>query len=121
MKNRFLSRKGSIPKQGYGKNQNTILLLFAVSLVFFLLARFFPSGKKDAIQMDMLQASRIMEDAMAALRKCRTGRDLVLDSESDPNQTGLIGYEISPLTTTLGNHEAKRTTTNPNIAALVVF
>ena len=121
MESRFLSRKGNIPKQGYGKNQNTILLLFAVSLVFFLLARFFPSGKKDAVQKDMLQASRVMEDAMAALRECRTGRDLVLDSKSDPNRTGLIGLEFSPLTTTLGNLEAKRTTTNPNFAALVVF
>jgi len=121
MKNRFLIRKGNIPKQGYGKNQNTILLLFAVSLVFLLLARFFPSGKKDVVQKDMLQASRIMEDAMAALRECRTGRNLVLDSKSDPNRTGLIGLEFSPLTTTLGNLEAKRTTTNPNFAALVVF
>ena len=121
MKSRFWSRKGNIPIQRYGKNQTTILLLFAVSLVFFLLARFFPFDKKDSVQTDMLRASRIMEDAIAALRECRIEKDLGLDSENDPNQTGLIGSETSPLTTTLGNLEAKRTTTNCNFAALAVF
>ncbi len=121
MKSRLWSRKGNIPKQGYGKSQNTILLLFTLSLVFYLLVHFFPFGKKNTIQSDMLQASKVMEDAIAALRECRVEKGLVLDSESDPNQTGLIGYETSPLTTTLGNLEAKRTTTNPDCAALVVF
>jgi poly-gamma-glutamate system protein len=121
MKSRLWSRKGNIPKQGYGKSQNTILLLFTLSLVFYLLAHFFPFGKKNTVLSDMLQASEVMEDAIAALRECRVEKGLVLDSESDPNQTGLIGYETSPLTTTLGNLEAKRTTTNPDCAALVVF
>lgn len=38
----------------------------------------------------------------------------------DINATGLIGVQYSPLTTTLASIQIKRTTTNPNFAALVV-
>ena len=38
----------------------------------------------------------------------------------DPNQTNLIGVEYSPITTTLGNLKAKRSSTNPDFAALIV-
>ena len=69
----------------------------------------------------MIHASIIMEEAMVALRECKSARGLTLDEKNDPNLTGLIGVESSPLTTTLGNLEAKRTSTNPNFAALVVF
>jgi len=38
----------------------------------------------------------------------------------DPNLTKLIGVEYSPITTTLGSLKAKRTSTNPDFAALIV-
>ena len=43
-----------------------------------------------------------------------------MDPAFDPNGTGFIGLEDSPLTTSLGHLEAKRTTTNPDFAGLVV-
>ncbi len=42
------------------------------------------------------------------------------DIGEDPNRTGVIGVEYSPITTTLGNLVAKRTSTNPDFAALLV-
>ena len=42
------------------------------------------------------------------------------DPVADINKTGLIGLEYSFITTTIGNLEAKRTSTNPNMAAIVV-
>ncbi|MGD2245475.1 MAG: poly-gamma-glutamate system protein [Candidatus Aminicenantes bacterium] len=101
--------------------KHSILLLFTLSLLFFLLVRFIPYRRGDAVSEDMFQASEIMEEAMTVLKGCRSEGGLYLDTENDPNQTGLIGIESSPLTTTIGNLEAKRTTTNPNFAALVVF
>ncbi len=60
----------------------------------------------------------------------RTGLQLVaarryapgipVDPAIDPNRTGLVGPEESELMTTLGDLEAKRTTTNPNMAGLIV-
>ncbi|UCE20710.1 MAG: poly-gamma-glutamate system protein, partial [Candidatus Aminicenantes bacterium] len=98
-----------------------ILVLFIISLSFFLLAQFIPSRKGDALNDDMFRASEIMGEAMAALKECQSEGGLPLDRDNDPNQTGLIGVESSLLTTTIGNLEAKRTTTNPNFAALIVF
>ncbi|MGD8536815.1 MAG: poly-gamma-glutamate system protein [Candidatus Aminicenantes bacterium] len=117
----FFRKNRNFPKQDAGTGRHTILVLFIISLLFFLLVRFIPFRKGDALTEDMFQASEIMEEAMAALRECQREGGLHLDTENDPNQTGLIGFESSPLTTTIGNLEAKRTTTNPNFAALVVY
>jgi poly-gamma-glutamate system protein len=117
----FFKRKRSFPKQGAETDGKTILVLFIISFLFFLLARFIPYRRGDTVSEDMINASDIMEEALVVLKECRSERGLHLDTESDPNQTGLIGVESSPLTTTIGNLEAKRTTTNPNFAALVVF
>ncbi len=117
----FFRKKRSFPKQGAETDRNTILFLFIISLLFFLLVRFIPYKRADAVSEEMIRASEIMEEAMGALRDCKSEAGLPIDTESDPNQTGFIGLESSPLMTTIGNLEAKRTTTNPNFAALVVF
>lgn len=44
-------------------------------------------------------------------------RNIDLSIETDPRKTGLIGVEWSPITTTLGPLEAKRTATDPRWAA----
>ena len=110
-----------VSKAASGKYKRTTLLLFLVSLVFFFLIRFFPFRQGEAVQRQMLQAAGFMEEALAAVRKCQLEKGIIPDRSSDPNQTGLIGLEHSPLTTSIGNLEAKRTTTNPNFAALVVL
>jgi poly-gamma-glutamate system protein len=74
-----------------------------------------------AVRTEMVTASRLMARAEAAIGECRRERGLGLDRKADPNGTGLIGLEMSPTTTTLGNLGAKRTTTNPNTAGLVAF
>lgn len=47
-------------------------------------------------------------------------RENIPIEEDDINRTGLIGPEWSPLTTSLGLLEAKRSSLNPNMAALMV-
>lgn len=66
-------------------------------------------------------ASKIMAEAMETLRECQKEKDISSDKDSDINQTGFIGLEFSSITTSVGSLEAKRTTTNPNFAGLVVF
>lgn len=68
----------------------------------------------------MIKASEIMKHAISTLSVCLVDTNQVLNQEFDINGTGLIGLENSPITTTLGSLEAKRTTTNPNMGALVV-
>ena len=121
MANILFSRKRNIPKEDAGGNQGLILVLFALSILFFLLAKSFPSREADKVKGEMIRASEIMAEAVDAIRECRGEKGVILDKNIDPNKTGVIGLEFSPITTSIGNLEAKRTTTNPNFAALIVF
>ena len=69
---------------------------------------------------EQIQAAQLMKSSLEAIKKERLKRAIPLDVGLDPNQTGIIGKEYTQLTTTLGNLEAKRTSTNPAFAALLV-
>jgi poly-gamma-glutamate system protein len=69
---------------------------------------------------EQTQAAQLMKNSLEAIREERLKRNIPLDIGLDPNQTGIIGKEYTELTTTLGNLEAKRTSTNPAFAALLV-
>jgi poly-gamma-glutamate system protein len=97
-----------------------LLVFFALSLVFFLLAKIIPSREARILREEMFMASQIMSEAIETLKDCREAKNLMIDPSSDVNRTGIIGVKSSPITTTLGSLEAKRTSTNPNFAGLVV-
>jgi len=108
-------------KRPFGKGLfGPVYAAAALSLVYFLLVRFLPFPEAD-VRTEMNEASRLMAAADAAIKDCRESRGIPLDPATDPNRTGLIGLETSPITTSTGRLEAKRTTTNPNLAGLVVF
>lgn len=67
-----------------------------------------------------LRAARRMALAESVLKTSLVGEGIPIEADLDPNSTGLIGPEWTALTTTLGNLEAKRSTLNPNFAALLV-
>ena len=110
-----------IPKQGSEKIQRVVFILCALSLLIFVLARAIPFKQEEKVKKEMIRASEIMEEALAALRECRMERNIPIDRESDFNQTGLIGVKYSQTTISLGGLEAKRTASNPNFAALIVY
>ncbi len=88
--------------------------------LLFLATMDFRAGRRTSLRREMTEAARLMARAEAAVRDCRSAKGLGTDAAADPNATGLVGLETSPITTSLGNPEAKRTTTNPDFAALVV-
>ena len=102
------------------RHQRFILVLFFVSLIFFIFAKIFPFVDKTQQKAKMIEASEIMKKAMSTLSTCQEEKNQFIDKKFDINGTGLIGVENSLITTTLGSLEAKRTTTNPNIGALIV-
>jgi len=69
---------------------------------------------------EQIQAAQLMKSSLEAIKEDRLKRNIPLDTGFDPNQTGIVGKEYTELTTTLGNLEAKRTSTNPAFAALLV-
>lgn len=69
---------------------------------------------------DMLAASFKMAEASQAVKEMRIGIAVPISATDDPNLTGLIGQELTDITTTVGNLQSKRTSTNPDFAALTV-
>ena len=61
-----------------------------------------------------------MSRSLERIKALRLSKGLPLDRSLDPNETGIIGEEFTPLTTSLGDVEAKRTAANPAFAAVVV-
>jgi poly-gamma-glutamate system protein len=100
--------------------KTAVYALGLVSLAALLLLQL--AGEKPvAVREEMCRAAGLMSRGAAAVRACREAAGMPLDSASDVNRTGLIGLGSSPITTSLGNLEAKRTTTNPDFAALIVY
>ena len=98
---------------------SSIFILCSLSLLCFALSRFIPQTKENIYLPEMIRASEKMMEAIQAIRECQREKGVLIDEKTDINRTGLIGSEFSPITTSLGNLEAKRTTTNPNLPALL--
>jgi poly-gamma-glutamate system protein len=80
-----------------------------------------PVGPPHSVTGDrQVAAARLMARSLDSIRRHRVARGLPVDPALDPNQTGIIGDEFTPLTTSLGEVEAKRTSANPAFAALLV-
>jgi poly-gamma-glutamate system protein len=106
-------------KNNRGSPFTPIYAAGAVSLAYILLILFGPASQTP-LRREMIEAARLMARAEAAVRDCRAAKGFPADERSDPNRTGLIGLETSAITTSLGSLAAKRTTTNPDFAGLVV-
>jgi poly-gamma-glutamate system protein len=67
-----------------------------------------------------VEAARLMARSLESIKALRRARGLSIDRALDPNETGIIGEEFTSLTTSIGEVEAKRTSSNPAFAALMV-
>lgn len=102
--------------------RNRLLPLWAIAL-FLLMAVVVIHGMGSQMPREeypvMTDAAHRFERAVEAIRTERLARGLPLDQE-DILQLGLLGAELSPITTTLGDAAAKRTTQTSDMAALCV-
>lgn len=74
-----------------------------------------PHARADAMRNAALTAKR----AQAEIAKAKEALQLMQPPDLDPNRTGMIGPDWSETTTTIGEVQAKRTTTNPDLAAAI--
>ena len=65
------------------------------------------------------EAAALMARALSSIKALRLEKGIPLDTALDPNGTGIVGAEFTPLTTSLGDAAAKRTAANPAFAAVV--
>jgi poly-gamma-glutamate system protein len=65
------------------------------------------------------EAASLMARSLESIKALRLEKGVPIDQSLDPNGTGIVGEEFTPLTTSLGEVEAKRTAANPAFAAVV--
>jgi poly-gamma-glutamate system protein len=90
-----------------------------VSAVGWLLMLLFSPAPQIPWSAEMLAAAERTRDAGAIVAQAARAAGVMMPAGLDPNQTGLIGPPYSELLTTAGQLEAKRTTTNPDLAGLI--
>jgi poly-gamma-glutamate system protein len=88
----------------------------ALFLAFLLII----PGHRGGADENEASAVRLMTRSIEVIRACRLSAGAPIDPRSDLNRTGLVGLENSPITTSLGRLEAKRTAANPQFAGAVV-
>ena len=96
------------------------LAALAVLLAALLLLEITKTAVPAADSDRKLAASKQAAACYASICQLKQDRGLEMNETADINKTGMIGLEYSFITTTIGNLEAKRTATNPNMAAVVV-
>ncbi len=105
------------------KGKISLIYLFwalMILLVGLLLVEQTKFAEPTAYYKEQIRAAQLMKSSLEVIKEERLKIGIPLDIGLDPNQTGIIGEEYTELTTTLGNLEAKRTSTNPAFAALLV-
>lgn len=90
----------------------------ALSVAALAAERVLTPYERSPLYETMVEAAETMASAEARVRVARADAGIDVDTVHDPNGTGLIGVEYSETTTSAGELEAKRTTTNPDMAAL---
>jgi len=95
--------------------------LLAAAAALALSLAFASRGEPSPWAGEMRAAAGLMASAERAVGERRRELGVPFDPVEDPNRTGLIGSEKGELTTTAGDPIAKRTTLNPDFAALTVL
>jgi poly-gamma-glutamate system protein len=116
----FFAKRQSIPHNKEKHLRLTIIIAGIISLAAYTALLFFSHHRAVPQSDEILEAARLVDKAITVIRNYCAQSAIEIDKTIDPNQTGLIGPEYTELTTTVGNLEAKRTTTNPNMAGLLV-
>ena len=106
--------------RGFEKRDWLLVAAAAVLVTgYFGLGRFSVESKAPWYD-EKLAASQLAQSAMASVKAEKLARGIPVDRDFDINETGMIGLRWSGMTTTLGVLEAKRTSTNPDFAAVAV-
>lgn len=103
------------------KVRNIILVILAVFFILFqYILKDLTFKEKEEYYDEMVLAAQRMQELSLEIKNEKLSRGIEIDTNIDKNLTGLIGLEWSEISTTLGDEVAKRTSTTPDFAALLV-
>ena len=95
-------------------------VLSLLALMAFLAVEYGKEDVKLKFYDQKIEAARLASEAANYMKESRMRKSVFVDVVNDPNETALIGQDITPITTDRGYIEAKLTSTNPNFAAVVI-
>jgi poly-gamma-glutamate system protein len=101
-------------------SKTVLSVLSLLALMAFLAVEYGKEDVKLKWYDQKIEASKLAGEATEYLKEFRMQKSVFVDVVNDPNETALIGQDITPITTDRGFIEAKLTSTNPNFAAVVV-
>ncbi len=108
-------------KKREGKISIMSLLIITTITVILMVLELSSKTKVEAkYYQEKLLAAQLAQNALEVIKAKVIDMGIPIDRINDPNETGLIGIQYSPITTERGELDAKLTTTNPNFAALIV-
>lgn len=107
MKIRFLPKRSSI----------SVYVLSLISLIFAGWIEFIPSTVSTADADRKMQASQRTYDAFNKIREKILSQNLTIDPQTDSSDTGLIGPDISSVTSSAGKLSSKLASIHPDFAA----
>ena len=105
------------------KEKISILSLIIASAVtiLFMIFEFKSIAKVPApFFKEKIEAAKLTEKAFGLIKAYVKELNIPIDWINDPNETGLIGPQYSTITLGRGDLNEKLTTTNPNIAGIVI-
>lgn len=101
-------------------SKRVLSVLALLSLLVLLAVEYGKVDVKREWYKEKLNASKLAKTAVDYLKEYRLQKGIFIDDINDPNETALIGQDITLITTDRGYIEAKLTATNPNFAAVIV-
>jgi poly-gamma-glutamate system protein len=102
------------------KNNWSLVILAIIGLIVYLIAQNSYVEIQSTYYEDTLAAAQKMNDAMNVLKSEFTKLGLNIDKMNDPNETGLVGTNVSSITTSRGPLTDRLLTLNPNLAAAFI-
>jgi poly-gamma-glutamate system protein len=108
-------------KPGIKIKSRQLFFLFSLSMALLLINQLSVHQVPKAEYAKMAAAAETMHQAIRHIRIYREQENIPINRAIDPNLSGLIGIEFSPITTTPGDLESKQTSLNPDFAALLIF
>ncbi|MDH4210159.1 MAG: poly-gamma-glutamate system protein [candidate division WOR-3 bacterium] len=108
-------------KKREGKISILSLLIVTTITILLMIVELNSKAKvQTEYHSEKLSAAEKANRAFAVIKDTVVRMGIPIDRINDPNETGIIGLQYSPITTERGDLDAKLTSTNPNLAALVV-
>lgn len=112
-------------KKMYWHAHNLPRIIMVAFCVFVLLGLFlvehFKQNRPQPYYQQKLQAASYTYTAFSTVKQLRNAAGIAINPATDPQGSGLIGKQLTDITSDSGNLTVKQTTVNPNIAALFVL